>query len=169
MCSPRGSTKPSLPYIPPGPCASIQPVQSRPTLVLECSLSSKTEPRAYVIFTLCKEVKGLCRIRPSAGFLWTEKIGCGWQKSRDPAKQPSRRKTTHTARTNRNGRSTSPEQNSAPVQGIQRNTSQCRLAWNHHQTFQWGETFPKKRKNNTGNYHVILGMYHGNPGKSVFK
>lgn len=73
-------------------------------------------------------------------------IGCGWQKSRDPAKQPSRRKTTHTARTNRYGHSTSPEQNSAPVQGTQRNTIQCRLARNHHQTFQWGELSPKKGK-----------------------
>lgn len=43
---------------------------------------------------------------------------------------------------------------------VQRNTIQCRIARNHHQTFQWGKLFPKEGKQQQWNHHVILGMYH---------
>lgn len=76
-------------------------------------------------------------------------------------------KTTHAARTNRYDHSTSPEENSAPVQAADvylAAPSNAVYPGTTTKLFDGGKIFPKNK--NAGNYRVIIGMHHGNTWKA---
>lgn len=109
--SPRSGFPQGPVFLPP---TALMPRQS---LVLNVHIIQHPSLQTCAILTPCKEVKVL----PESGLqsvpLKRKTIGCGQEKNRVAAKQMSPGKTTHAARTNRYGHSTSSGQNSALTQG----------------------------------------------------